>query len=134
MQFAYHATMCPPEHYLPLAIAAEQAGFATFTVPDSICYPQESDSKYPYNADGSREFLDGVPFLEPFSLIPAMGAVTTTLRFSTSVMKLAIRQPAVVAKSVSSVVLGVTSPSVIETLLPSMSISGSTPVPSILKS
>ena len=103
MQFAYHATMCPPDYYLPLAIAAEQAGFATFTVPDSICYPQESDSKYPYNADGSREFLDGVPFLEPFSVIPAMGAVTSTIRFSTSVMKLAIRQPAVVAKSVSSV-------------------------------
>jgi probable F420-dependent oxidoreductase len=103
MKFAYHATMCPPEYYLPLAIASEQAGFATFTVPDSICYPEVSDSKYPYNADGSREFLDGVPFLEPFSVIPAMGAVTTTIRFSTSVMKLAIRQPAVVAKSVASV-------------------------------
>jgi probable F420-dependent oxidoreductase len=103
MRFAYHATMCPPEYYLPLAIAVEQAGFDTFTLPDSICYPQESDSKYPYNADGSREFLEGVPFLEPFSVIPAMGAVTTTLRFSTSVMKLAIRQPVIVAKSVSSV-------------------------------
>jgi alkanesulfonate monooxygenase SsuD/methylene tetrahydromethanopterin reductase-like flavin-dependent oxidoreductase (luciferase family) len=32
-----------------------------------------------------------------------MGAVTTRLRFTTSVMKLAIRQPVVVAKSVSSV-------------------------------
>ncbi len=32
-----------------------------------------------------------------------MGAVTTKLRFSTSVMKLAIRQPVVVAKSLSSV-------------------------------
>ena len=103
MQFAYSPTMCDPDYYLPLAIAAEQAGYDTFTLPDSICYPQESDSKYPYNADGSREFLEGVPFLEPFSVIPAMGAVTSTLRFSTSVMKLAIRQPAVVAKSVSSV-------------------------------
>ena len=103
MQFAYHATMCNPEFYLPLAVAAEQAGFDTFTLPDSICYPEISDSKYPYNADGSREFLDGVPFLEPFSVIPAMGAITERIRFSTSVMKLAIRQPAVVAKSVSSV-------------------------------
>lgn len=103
MRFAYHAAMCKPEFYLPLAIAAEEAGYDTFTVPDSICYPQESDSEYPYNADGDREFLDGVPFLEPFSLIPAMGAVTTKIRFTTSVMKLAIRQPAVVAKSVSSV-------------------------------
>lgn len=103
MRFAYHATMCKPEFYLPLAIAAEEAGFDTFTLPDSICYPEESDSKYPYNGTGDREFLDGVPFLEPFSLIPAMGAVTTKLRFTTSVMKLAVRQPVVVAKSVSSV-------------------------------
>jgi probable F420-dependent oxidoreductase len=103
MRFAYHATMCNPDFYLPLAIAAEEAGFDSFTLPDSICYPEESDSTYPYNGTGDREFLDGVPFLEPFSLIPAMGAVTTRLRFTTSVMKLAIRQPVVVAKSVSSV-------------------------------
>ncbi len=103
MRFAYHATMCDPDFYLPLAIAAEQAGFDTFTLPDSICYPEESDSKYPYNGTGDREFLDGVPFLEPFTVVPAMGAVTTTLRFCTSVVKLAIRQPAVVAKQLSSV-------------------------------
>ena len=103
MRFAYHATMCKPEFYLPLAIAVEEAGFDTFTLPDSICYPENSDSKYPYNGTGDREFLDGVPFLEPFSVVPAMGAVTTKLRFSTSVMKLAIRQPVVVAKSLSSV-------------------------------
>jgi probable F420-dependent oxidoreductase len=103
MRFAYHSTMCNPDFYLPLAIAAEEVGFDTFTLPDSICYPEESDSKYPYNGTGDREFLDGVPFLEPFSLIPAMGAVTTKIRFTTSVMKLAIRQPVVVAKSVSSV-------------------------------
>ena len=103
MRFAYHATMCKPEFYLPLAVAAEAAGFDSFTLPDSICYPEVSDSTYPYNGTGDREFLDGVPFLEPFSLIPAMGAVTSTIRFTTSVMKLAIRQPVVVAKSVSSV-------------------------------
>lgn len=103
MRFAYHATMCSPEFYLPLAIAAEEAGFDTFTLPDSICYPEESDSKYPYNGTGDREFLDGVPFLEPFSLVPAMAAVTTKLHFSTSVMKLAIRQPVVVAKSLTTI-------------------------------
>ena len=69
MRFAYHATMCNPEFYLPLAIAAEEVGFDTFTLPDSICYPEVSDSKYPYNGSGDREFLDGVPFLEPFSLV-----------------------------------------------------------------
>ncbi len=103
MRFAYHATMCDPAYYLPLAVAAEEAGFDSFTLPDSICYPEESDSQYPYNGTGDREFLDGVPFLEPFTVVPAMAAVTSKIRFTTSVMKLAIRQPVVVAKQLSSV-------------------------------
>jgi alkanesulfonate monooxygenase SsuD/methylene tetrahydromethanopterin reductase-like flavin-dependent oxidoreductase (luciferase family) len=71
-------------------------------VPDSICYPEESDARYPYNPDGTREFLDGKPFLEPFSIIPAMGAVTETLRVVTFVIKLPIRHPVLVAKQVTS--------------------------------
>jgi probable F420-dependent oxidoreductase len=95
--------MCNPAYYRELAIAAEAAGYDTFTLPDSICYPEQADSKYPYNADGSREFLDGVPFIEPFTLVPWMAAVTKRLKFSTSVMKLPIRNPVLVAKSLTSV-------------------------------
>ncbi len=102
MKFAYHATMCPPDQYLPLALAAEEAGFDTFTFPDSICYPKEGSDVYPYNDDGTREFLDGVPFLEPFVAIPYRAAKTEKLRFTTSVVKLAVRQPAIVAKQLSS--------------------------------
>src|ERR1700735_2495723 len=65
MRCGYHPTMCSPKFYAPLAKAAEAAGFDTFTLPDSICYPEHADSKYPYNDDGSREFLDGVPFIDP---------------------------------------------------------------------
>lgn len=103
MKFSYHASMCNPAFYPELARAAEAAGYDSFTLPDSIFYPQQADSKYPYNADGSREFLDGVPFLEPFSAVPWMAAVTTRLKFSTSVMKLAIRHPVLVAKSLTSI-------------------------------
>jgi alkanesulfonate monooxygenase SsuD/methylene tetrahydromethanopterin reductase-like flavin-dependent oxidoreductase (luciferase family) len=102
MRFGYHATMCHPTFYAPLAKAAEELGFNSLTLPDSICYPEHADSKYPYNDDGSREFLDGVPFIEPFTLVPWMAAVTTKLKFSTSVMKLPIRNPVLVAKSLTS--------------------------------
>ncbi|MCG8589266.1 MAG: TIGR03619 family F420-dependent LLM class oxidoreductase [Proteobacteria bacterium] len=103
MRFTYAESMCDPSHYLPLAVAAEEAGYTSFTVPDSIAYPEESDSRYPYTPDGSREFLEGKPFLEPFSLIPAMGAVTERLRFTTFVVKLPVRNPVLVAKSAASV-------------------------------
>ena len=103
MRFTYTETMCDPSFLVPLAQEAEAAGFDSFAVPDSICYPQESDSKYPYNADGSREFLDGKPILDPFTLIPAMAAVTTKLHFSTFVVKLPVRGCVLVAKQAASV-------------------------------
>jgi len=103
MRFGYHATMCNPAYYGELAKAAEAAGYATFTLPDSICYPKDGDATYPYNDDGTRDFLEGVPFIEPFSLIPYMAALTTKLKFSTSVLKLPIRNPVIVAKQVTSV-------------------------------
>jgi probable F420-dependent oxidoreductase len=103
MRFSFADSMIDPRFYLPLAQAAEDSGWSSFIVPDSICYPEVSDSKYPYTPDGNREFLEDKPFLEPFSLIPAMGAVTKRLRFSTFVVKLPIRHPVLVAKAASSV-------------------------------
>ncbi|MDA8356685.1 MAG: TIGR03619 family F420-dependent LLM class oxidoreductase [Actinomycetota bacterium] len=102
MRFSYAESMIDPTFYLPLAQAAEEAGYDSMVVPDSICYPAESDSRYPFNPDGSREFLEGKPFLEPFSLIPAMGAVTERLRFVTFVLKLPVRHPVLVAKQATS--------------------------------
>jgi probable F420-dependent oxidoreductase len=103
VRFSYAETMTDPSYYLPLAQAAEDAGYDGFTVPDSLCYPKESDSTYPYTPDGNREFLEDKPFLEPFSLIPAMGAVTSRIRFDTFVLKLPVRHPVLVAKQAASV-------------------------------
>ncbi len=102
MRFSYAEAMCEPTHYLPLARAAEEVGFTSFTIPDSICYPQFSDSRYPYTADGERTFIEDKPFIEPFVLMGAMAAVTTQLRFTTFVVKLPIRQPVLMAKQAAS--------------------------------
>jgi probable F420-dependent oxidoreductase len=103
MRFSFAESMTDPAFYGPLAQAVEAAGFASMIIPDSICYPKESDSKYPYTPDGNREFLEDKPFLEPFTLIPALGAVTTKLHFNTFVVKLPIRNPVLTAKQASSV-------------------------------
>jgi probable F420-dependent oxidoreductase len=95
--------MSDADHYLPLAKAAEAAGYDGITIPDSICYPKEASSKYPYNKDGSREFLESVPFLESLIAVAAMAAVTEKVRFATFVYKLAVRQAAIVAKQVQSI-------------------------------
>src|SRR5437870_7323576 len=97
--------MTDHSYYAPLAQAAEEAGYDSMVIPDSICYPAESDATYPYNPDGTRDFLEDKPFLEPFALIPALGAVTTRLRFTTFVLKLPIRHPVPLATQPGSVPL-----------------------------
>ncbi len=103
MRFSYAESMVDPAFYLPLARAAEEAYYDSMVVPDSLCYPRDSDSPYPFSPDHRREFLDGKPFIEPFSLIPAMGAVTERLRFVTFVVKLPMRHPLIIAKQATSV-------------------------------
>ena len=103
MKFSYQVGMCEPDHYLPLARAAEEAGYHGLTIPDSICYPREASSRYPYNKDGSREFLESVPFVESLIAIAAMAAVTEKVEFATFVYKLAVRQAPLVAKQVQGI-------------------------------
>jgi probable F420-dependent oxidoreductase len=102
VRFSYAESMTDPSYYGPLARAAEEAGYHSMVIPDSICYPRHAESTYPYNPDGTREFLEDKPFLEPFSLIPALGAVTSRLRFTTFVVKVPIRDPLLLAKQATS--------------------------------
>jgi probable F420-dependent oxidoreductase len=102
MRFSYAESMTDPSYYAPLARAAEEAGYHSMVIPDSICYPLHATSTYPYNPDGTRDFLEGKPFLEPFSLIPALGAVTSRIRFTTFVVKVPIRNPVLLAKQATS--------------------------------
>jgi len=94
--------MTDPGFYVPLAEAAEDAGYDSFVLPDSICYPRESDTTYPFNPDGTREFLDDKPFLDPFALACALGVRTSVIRFVTFVVKLPIRHPVLVAKQAAT--------------------------------
>lgn len=103
MRFTYAETMVDPSFYVPLAQAAEAAGYTSMTIADSIAYPRDSDATYPYTPDGSREFLEDKPFPEAFVLSAAVAAATTTLRLTPFVVKLPIRPPVLVAKQAASV-------------------------------
>jgi probable F420-dependent oxidoreductase len=103
MKFTATVAMVNPAFYVPLAKAAEDAGFDSIAVPESIAYPRESSSKYPYNFDGTREFLENKPFIEPMAAIAAMGIATQRIEFHTFVMKMPMRHPVVLAKEATSV-------------------------------
>jgi probable F420-dependent oxidoreductase len=85
-----------------MARRAEEAGFDTITVPDSVFFPEQVSASYPYSGDGSRFWAGDTPFVDPFVAISAMAAVTSRIRFLTNVVKLPIRDPLLVAKQLSS--------------------------------
>jgi alkanesulfonate monooxygenase SsuD/methylene tetrahydromethanopterin reductase-like flavin-dependent oxidoreductase (luciferase family) len=93
MRFCYAQSMTDPSSCAPLARAAEAAGFDSMMVPDSICYPEHADSQYPFNPDGSREFLEDKPFLGfrwPYhvgpDLEPLADKITKLRRFADAVI------------------------------------------------
>jgi probable F420-dependent oxidoreductase len=103
MRFSYAETFCDPRFLAPLARAAEDAGYDSFVVPDSLIFPAASDTLYPYTADGDRAFLEDKPIIEPFTLIPYLAALTNRIRFTTFVLKLAVRPVVLVAKQAASI-------------------------------
>ena len=103
MRFSLLTGLGGTEDYPELARAAEASGFNSLAIPDSLFYPEITESDYPYmNTDAVRQVLDGVPVLDPFVAMASMAAVTSTLRFYPAVMKVPVRQPLVLAKALSS--------------------------------
>ena len=64
---------------------------------------EKQSTDYPYTADGSRMWNENTPWVDPLIAAGAMGAVTSTLRFYTNVMKLGSRNPLLMARQVGSV-------------------------------
>lgn len=99
MKFSLAISMCDPSHYLPLAQAAEAAGWDAVCVPDGGPWTEQTAISY---RGGRRWWGADTPFLDPFVVIPAMAAVTTRIRFYTNVLKLPIRSPLLIARAVAS--------------------------------
>lgn len=102
MRFAISTAFQPVDHLVPLARAADELGYHSMTVPDHVVDLEELSTPYPYTADGARRWDAGTAWPDPWVLIGALAAVTTRLRFFTSVYVPSIRSPFQVAKSVGT--------------------------------
>ncbi|HPG24050.1 MAG: TIGR03619 family F420-dependent LLM class oxidoreductase [Spirochaetaceae bacterium] len=100
MKFSLAISMCDPSHYVPLARAAEAAGWDSVCVPDGG--PWTESTTEAYGTGGRRWWGPETPFLEPFVVIAAMAAVTERIRFYTNVWKLPARSPLHTARMVAS--------------------------------
>ncbi len=102
MRFSISTAFQPVDHLPHLARAADELGYHSMAVPDHVVDLEELATPYPYTADGARRWDSSADWPDPWVLIGALAAVTTRLRFFTSVYVPAIRSPFQVAKSVGT--------------------------------
>ncbi|HVV12482.1 TIGR03619 family F420-dependent LLM class oxidoreductase [Amycolatopsis sp.] len=103
MKFSISVAMNPLEQFSELAQTAEECGFSSVVLPDSLFYSESVSAEYPYTPDGSRFWNAETPWADPLVAVAAMGAVTSEIEFYTSVMKLGSRNPVLLARQVNSV-------------------------------
>ena len=103
MKFTLSIAMNPLDQLGELARAAEEAGFSSIALPDSLFYSETVSADYPYTPDGSRFWTEETPWADPLVAAASMGAVTERLTFYTSVLKLGSRNPVLLARQVGSV-------------------------------
>jgi probable F420-dependent oxidoreductase len=87
---------------LDAARASEACGLAGMTVPDHLFFAQDYRSTYPYTADGNPLWRPDTHYPDPFSLISAMSAVTSRIRFATNIYVAPARDLFTVAKGLST--------------------------------
>jgi probable F420-dependent oxidoreductase len=90
------------EALLAVATLAESLGFGSVWVTDHIAIPQRATSLYPYREDHKLPWPTDIPYLDAFTALNWVGAVTRRVRLGTSVLILPLRPPLMVAKTVAT--------------------------------
>lgn len=103
MKYTMAVAMTPLIELTELARTAEDAGFTSIALPDSLFYMETAAADYPYTRDGSRMWNQDTPWVDPLIAAAAMGAVTSRIEFYTQVLKLGSRNPVLLARQVGSV-------------------------------
>ena len=103
MKFTLGIAMSPLDQLPELAVAAEECGYSSIALPDSLFYSEKVSADYPYTPDGSRMWNADTPWVDPFVAAAAMGAVTSRIHFYTQVLKLGSRNPLLLARQIGSI-------------------------------
>jgi probable F420-dependent oxidoreductase len=102
MRFAISLAFQPVDQLAEIARVADACGYDALAIPDHVVDLEELATPYPYTPDGKRRWDHTADWPDPWVLAGALGAVTTNIRFFTSVYVAALRSPYLVAKSVGT--------------------------------
>ncbi len=102
MRWTLSLAMVPPSELPELVAVAEAEGWDAISLPDSVFFPAEVSAPYPYTSDGRRMWAPETEMPDPLLTIAALSATTSTIRFRTSVLKVPLRDPLLLAKQVAA--------------------------------
>ena len=102
MDFCIAVAYSDPRHLCEIARTAEESGFGGIVISDHVVHPKKLSTPYPYTRDGKPRWDADSPWPDPLIAVAAMAAVTSTIRFITSVLVLPLRHPVLAAKSVAT--------------------------------
>lgn len=91
-----------PDGIAARALQADRLGFTYLGMPDHIVFPDTSDSRYPYAADGKHPSIGTGYALEQLSCLTYAAALTKNIRLLTSVMVVPHRHPILAAKQLAT--------------------------------
>ncbi len=102
MKFTLFTPNVPADQVLAVGKAADRSGWHAMALPDCVFHPEQVTGDYPYSEDGLRHWEPDIPFVDPYTAIPALAAVTENLCFYTAVLKAILRQPLLLAKALGT--------------------------------
>lgn len=83
-----------------LAVALEERGFESLWLPEHSHIPLGRDSEWPQGGELPKKYFD---VMDPFVLLGAVAAVTTTLKIGTGICLVPQRDPIQTAKEIATV-------------------------------
>ena len=91
-----------PEIIQAVAMAAEEAGFATLWSGEHVVMVDRPGSRYPYSADGRIAVPAAADWLDPLLGLSYVAAVTTRIGLATGVLLLPEHNPVIAAKQAAT--------------------------------
>ncbi|MGV0744559.1 TIGR03619 family F420-dependent LLM class oxidoreductase [Mycolicibacterium sp. XJ870] len=102
MKFYVASGFVDTSELIEIAKAADDLGYDGMGIPDHIVNLETLSTPYPYTRDGERRWQPFTHWPDPWVLVGALAAVTTRLRFTTTVYIPAMRDPYATAKAIGT--------------------------------
>jgi probable F420-dependent oxidoreductase len=100
MKFGLSLAGLSPRHHAEVARHAEAAGFESLWMPEHLVLPDTLPATYPYTGTGEAPITSSTAAYDPWVVLGAIAASTTTIRLATNVYILPLRHPIVTARAV----------------------------------